>query len=90
MPLDVHHHGGHIFFEAEFIPPDALNALDRLDVRSSAVPVEGMRDARAFIESTAIPAMIEWLQKILALPAKSPIRREPQSFRKDFRAGGPR
>lgn len=84
------HHGGHIFFEADYLPPTPEVMHEVLQVRSAAVPTEGARDARAFLEATAIPAMIEWLQKILALPHNSPVRREPQAFRRDFRAGGPR
>ena len=65
-------------FDAHFWPPNENVPYERLYVRAGSVLAVEAADARAWIETVAIPALIEWISGILSQDPASPLRREKQ------------
>lgn len=74
------------FFYASFSPPGQLidNQEEVLSIGCRAVPGCVCNAARLVLQEDIIPAFIEWITKLEALPGNSPIRRERQKFEADW------
>jgi hypothetical protein len=73
-----------IFFDAHFWPPNQAVPHERLYVRVSCVSAKEGRAAREFVETSVVPDLIAWLQDILSLPKRSPVRQSQQYFRREW------
>ena len=69
------------FFNAHFWPPSPDVPYERIYVQAGSVPSDEASDARAEMESTALPALVRWIGGIIALDEKSPARRERQEIK---------
>ena len=69
------------FFNAHFWPPSPDLPYERGYVQAGSVPSDEASSARAEIESTALPALVRWIGRILASDEKSPARRERQELK---------
>jgi hypothetical protein len=81
-------------FHADFLPNGWPKRAEHelIWVHCRAVPSSRAAEARAKIEAEIIPQFIRWAREIDALDARSPIRREKQSFRvslEEFASGTP-
>ena len=65
-------------FDANFLPPNQNVGYERLYIRAGSVPFERAATDRLWVDQVVIPGLIAWIGSILALDARSPIRRESQ------------
>jgi hypothetical protein len=86
IPLDTHVilAPSKILLDAHFWPPNARVPHERLYVRVGAVPRAEAYAARKFMRETGLPELVAWLNKLLALPARSPHRQTEHYFRQDW------
>jgi hypothetical protein len=73
-----------IFLDAHFLPPNPNVPYERLSIRVGAVPASEARAARQFMLEQTIPDLLTWIRELLALPARSPLRRQQHYFRQDW------
>ncbi len=64
------------FFNAHFWPLSADIPYERIYIQAGSVPSDEASNARAEIETSALPALVRWIRGILAQDEKSPARRE--------------
>ncbi|WP_332804256.1 hypothetical protein [Sphingomonas sp. RT2P30] len=69
------------FFNAHFWPPSPNVPYERIYIQAGSVPTGEALIARAEVEGKALPALVEWIEGIVALDAKSPARRERRELR---------
>ena len=67
-------------FSCHFWPPNPNVHYERLYITAAAVPSGQAAQARTQLEDEIIPAWLDWLAAILALPSDAVIRREQQLF----------
>lgn len=65
-------------FYAEFWPPNPNVPYERLYIRTGAMPIADLAQARTKVEISIIPALVDWITRILKQDRQSPIRREKQ------------
>lgn len=77
-----------VLFRADFYPAGRYyrNQEEILTITSRAVPASLRASARAFIEGGVMPDFIKWITGLERLPVGSPIRREKQSFEREWTA----
>lgn len=67
-------------FNAFFWPPSPNVPYERIYIQAGSVPIEEALDARIEVEAEALPNLVKWISGIVALDAKSPVRRERQEL----------
>lgn len=67
-------------FTAHFWPPNPNVPYERLYITVGAVAGEQAAEIRQRMKNSVLPALINWLRGLLALPTNSPVRREKQVF----------
>lgn len=72
-----------VIFRADFYRVEQ-SGIEALTVISRALPSEQRAAARRYIESEVIPAFIEWIKWLETLPENSTVRREKQSFTRQW------
>ncbi|UXI70266.1 hypothetical protein [Tahibacter amnicola] len=80
---------GPSFFSADFWPPGNV-PHERSYIVSGTVDAVRVKPAREFVETSVLPAFIQWAQDLLALPLNSPVRRTKQVFCREFEGRRPR
>lgn len=77
-----------LVLSADFYPAGRYykNQDEILIITSRAVPSFVSVSARAFIEGAAVPELIEWARELERLPVGSTVRREKQSFARQWTA----
>lgn len=64
--------GGGSIFEAEYWLPNENVPYPRVYIRAGVVPTDSYESAMNAMVSTVLPAFIQWIRRILALPEQSP------------------
>lgn len=77
-----------VLFRADFYPAGCYyrNQDELLTITSRAVPAPLRVSARAFIEGAVLPDFIKWISGLERLPVGSTVRREKQSFEREWTA----
>jgi hypothetical protein len=75
-----------VLFRADFYPTGRYyrNQDELLTVTSRAVPASHRANAKAFIEGAVMPDFIQWISGLERLPVGSTVRREKQSFVREW------
>jgi hypothetical protein len=76
-----------IFLDAHFWPASRRIPHERLYIRVGTVQAEEAHAARMFMVARALPEMVSWIGKVLALPAQSPVRTTEHYFKQDWDGG---
>ena len=79
-----------VLFRADFYPVGALlngyhgNLEEVLHLTCRSVPSQERQAAMAFLNEEVIPAMVTWVMGLEKLPRNSTMRREQQSFTREW------
>ncbi len=72
------------FFTAYFRPLSPNDPHENFSISASAVRSTDAHRARAYMMETVVPDFVLWARSLIVLPVNSPIRRERQSFSREF------
>jgi hypothetical protein len=71
-------------FHAIFSPPGEIKKIETLQVFVGVVPSASAALARESADVSIIPEFTEWITRLLAEPSNSTIRRNHQSFSREY------
>ncbi len=73
--------------EAEYWLPNENVSYPRAYVRAGSLPKEQRHDAARSLKTMVLPAFVQWLAKVVALPRNSPILLRGPKFEATYRFG---